>query len=167
PTASCAPAASPNKPQVKTHKAAQRILVPRNPPSATPGAASPIGVPALPRPSTGPQGTSGTAAARVTAAPQGNLGSVDAGVHRILLSWAIPCPQGADSPAWMWLWCRHGDTKATSTGTWASGSCVVCRYCCLVRNSGGLGATRWAVSAYFLVMGLTAGVWMARVPAAK
>lgn len=27
--------------------------------------------------------------------------------------------------------------------------------------------TRWAVSAYFLVMGLTAGVWMARVPAAK
>ncbi|HXT91132.1 MAG TPA: MFS transporter, partial [Trebonia sp.] len=36
-----------------------------------------------------------------------------------------------------------------------------------MRNSGGLGATRWAVSAYFLVMGLTAGVWMARVPAAK
>jgi fucose permease len=26
---------------------------------------------------------------------------------------------------------------------------------------------RWAVSAYFLVMGLTGGVWMARIPAAK
>jgi fucose permease len=40
----------------------------------------------------------------------------------------------------------------------------------LVRGSGRRGETgsaRWAVSAYFLVMGLTGGVWMARIPAAK
>jgi MFS family permease len=30
-----------------------------------------------------------------------------------------------------------------------------------------VGSARWAVSAHFLVMGLTGGVWMARVPAAK
>ena len=30
-----------------------------------------------------------------------------------------------------------------------------------------MGSARWAVSAHFLVMGLTGGVWMARVPAAK
>lgn len=30
-----------------------------------------------------------------------------------------------------------------------------------------MGPARWAVSAHFLVMGLTGGVWMARVPSAK
>ena len=48
--------------------------------------------------------------------------------------------------------------------------CEVCGYCDLVRASGRRGEVRqarWAVSAYFLVMGLTGGVWMARVPAAK
>ena len=62
---------------------------------------------------------------------------------------------------------------------------MVCRYCELVRNSGrsaasadtqarsqkwqrgSVGPARFAVSAHFLVMGLTGGVWMARVPAAK
>src|ERR1700753_2328006 len=32
---------------------------------------------------------------------------------------------------------------------------------------GAVGPARWAVSAHFLVMGLTGGVWMARVPSAK
>ena len=48
--------------------------------------------------------------------------------------------------------------------------CVVRRYRDLVRGSGRrgeAGQARWAVSAYFLVMGLTGGVWMARIPAAK
>jgi fucose permease len=39
-----------------------------------------------------------------------------------------------------------------------------------VRHSGQraeAGQARWAVSAYFMVMGLTGGAWMARVPAAK
>ena len=43
-------------------------------------------------------------------------------------------------------------------------------YCDLVRGSGQRGEVRparWAVSAHFLVMGLTGGVWMARIPAAK
>src|SRR4029077_4572760 len=52
-------------------------------------------------------------------------------------------------------------------------------YCCCVRDSGASGDTprvrtgregrraRGAVSAFFMVMGLTAGVWMARVPAVK
>ncbi len=62
---------------------------------------------------------------------------------------------------------------------------MVRRYCGLVRNSGPsaasaetqarsekwqrgtVGPARFAVSAHFLVMGLTGGVWMARVPAAK
>ena len=30
-----------------------------------------------------------------------------------------------------------------------------------------ISQARWAVSAYFLIMGLTAGVWMARIPAVK
>jgi fucose permease len=34
-----------------------------------------------------------------------------------------------------------------------------------VRNS--VGLARWAVSAHFLVMGLTGGAWMARIPSAK
>ncbi len=40
----------------------------------------------------------------------------------------------------------------------------------LVRSSGRRGEVRparWAVSAHFLVMGLTGGVWMSRIPAAK
>ena len=40
----------------------------------------------------------------------------------------------------------------------------------VVRGSGQRGEVRparWAVSAHFLVMGLTGGVWMARIPAAK
>ncbi len=39
----------------------------------------------------------------------------------------------------------------------------------LVRGSGRgeVRPARWAVSAHFLVMGLTGGVWMARIPAAK
>jgi fucose permease len=48
--------------------------------------------------------------------------------------------------------------------------CEVRGYCDLVRASGRRGVVRqarWAVSAYFLVMGLTGGVWMARIPAAK
>ena len=43
-------------------------------------------------------------------------------------------------------------------------------YCGFVGDSGALGVVRrarWAVSAYFLIMGLTAGVWMARIPAIK
>ena len=45
-----------------------------------------------------------------------------------------------------------------------------CGYCGLVRGFGRRGEVRparWAVSAHFLVMGLTAGTWMARIPAAK
>jgi fucose permease len=45
-----------------------------------------------------------------------------------------------------------------------------CGYRDLVRGSGRrgeVGQARRAVSAYFLVMGLTGGVWMARIPAAK
>ncbi len=43
-------------------------------------------------------------------------------------------------------------------------------YCCSVRISGVPGAARrarWAVSVFFLVMGMCAGVWMARIPAVK
>ena len=48
--------------------------------------------------------------------------------------------------------------------------CEVRGYRDLLRSSGRRGearTARWAVSAYFLVMGLTGGAWMARVPAAK
>lgn len=48
--------------------------------------------------------------------------------------------------------------------------CDVRGYRDLVRRFGGrgeAGPARWAVSAHFLIMGLTSGVWMARIPAAK
>jgi len=56
---------------------------------------------------------------------------------------------------------------AAGAGGWG---CLIRGYCGFVGDSGALGVVRrarWAVSAYFLIMGLTAGVWMARIPAIK
>src|SRR6185437_5199625 len=53
---------------------------------------------------------------------------------------------------------RSFSRRAASAGTGASGR----RW-----RRGAVGPARWAVSAHFLVMGLTGGAWMARVPSAK
>ncbi len=74
--------------------------------------------------------------------------------------WAVPCAPMSTrgrSPL-LWRSATSGRSAARPrlelvTRTWP--------------ERGAVGPARWAVSAHFLVMGLTGGVWMARIPAAK